>query len=136
MLLLLSIYNVNYKQPETVDIKVIVTNINTLEGNIEMGVFNDSKTFLKKGKEYKAYSQKVTNKTMIFYLSGLEKDNYAISLYHGINSDNRCNLNILGRPSEPYGFSNNVKLKLFKPSFDDCKVVVNKNMTLTIELVD
>ncbi|HLV40783.1 MAG TPA: DUF2141 domain-containing protein [Brumimicrobium sp.] len=134
--ILFSAFSSYYQQTETVDITVVVTNITTLEGSIELGVFNTSKSFLNKGEEYRTYSQKATNNTLTFHLKGLKKDDYAISLYQDINSDGKCNLNVLLRPSEPYGFSNNIKLKLFKPSFDDCKLTADKNMVIKIKLVE
>lgn len=137
-LILFSFINIisYFQQPEIVDITIVVSNVKTLEGNIELGIFNDSKSFLKKGKEHQTHSKEATNNTVIFYLKGLNKGDYAVSLFHDINSDNKCNLNILGRPKEPYGFSNNVKLKLFKPNYEDCTFTVKENMILTIELVD
>lgn len=133
--LLLSLFfllNGLYPQTETVELKIIVTNINTLKGSIEVGIFNNSKTFLKKDEKNKSYFKKVTNDTIIFILPNLRKDSYAISLYHDINSDKKCNLNFIGKPIEPYGFSNNYKPRLFKPSFDDCKINAYKNMTIRI----
>ena len=123
-------------QRETYDLKVMVTNINTLEGSIEMGVFNTPKSFLRIGEEYKTYSQKVTNDTMIFLLKGYEKDNYAISIYHDVNSDNECNLGFFGIPLEPYGFSKNYRPKLSKPSFNDCKINANHDLSIVIALLD
>ena len=136
LLLLLLFISADSPKTETFDLEIMVTNIKTLEGSIEMGVFNTPKSFLRIGKEYKTYSQKVTNDTMIFLLNGYEKDNYAISLYHDVNSDHECNLGFLGIPKEPYGFSKNFRPKLSKPSFDDCKVDANQKMTLIIRLID
>jgi len=121
---------------ETFDVKVIVTNINSQKGKVRLGVFNSSKTFLDQGKEYKTYSESPDGKTLTFYLNDFTKGEYAISLYHDINSDNKCNLSFLLRPSEPYGFSNNVKLKLFKPDFEDCKILVDGDKTVRIELIE
>ena len=135
-LLFLGIICGDSQQTETVDLEIIVTNINTLKGSIELGVFNSPKAFLKKGKEYKTFSQKVSNDTLIFVLSDFEKDNYAISIYHDINSDNKCNLNFFGIPVEPYGFSKNFKPKFSKPSFDDCKINAYQNMPIIIRLID
>ena len=123
-------------QTETVDLKIVVTNIQTLKGSIEMGIFNNPKAFLKKGREYKTYTKRVTNDTIIFFLNGIKKDNYAVSLYHDINSDNQCNLSFWGIPVEPYGFSKNFKPKLSKPSFDNCKINAHQNMPIFIRLID
>ena len=136
LLLLLFVISADSPQPETFDLKIVVTNINKLAGNIEMGVFNNQKSFLKKGREYKTYSQKVTNDTMVFLLNDIIKDNYAISIYHDINSDKECNLNFLGIPKEPYGFSRNYKPIISKPSFDDCKINVSQDISIVIELLD
>ena len=135
-LLLLIVICGDSQQTDTVDLKILVTNISTLKGSIEMGVFNNSKAFLKNGREYKTYSQKVTNDTMIFLLNGLKKDNYAISIYHDINSDNVCNLSFWGIPVEPYGFSKNFKPKFSKPSFDNCKITASQDMPIIIRLID
>ena len=135
-LLLFSVFCGDSLQTETVDLQIMVTNIHTLKGTIEMGVFNNPKSFLKKGREYKTYSQKVTNDTMTFLLNGFEKDNYAISLYHDVNSDHECNLGFLGIPVEPYGFSKNFKPKFSKPSFDNCKINASQNMPIFIRLID
>lgn len=138
-MLFLFILGVIYGNPEpveTTDLKIIITNIQTLKGNIEIGIFNNPKTFLQKGKEYKTYSKKVTNDTLIFILNGVPKDKYAISVYHDKNSDNECNLNFFGIPVEPYGFSKNYKPKIRKPRFEDCKIDVQKEMSITIQLID
>ena len=134
-LLLLSVFGLGPAEEETAEIQIVVTNINTMKGSVEVGVFNKPKWFLRKGKEYKTYSQKVTNDTMVIVLKGLKKDDYAISIYHDVNSDNECNLNFLGIPVEPYGFSRNFKPKLSKPSFNDCKINTSQKMPVFIALL-
>ena len=54
-LLMLLIFNVMLvsHQSGLIDSTITVTNINTLKGNIEIGLFNKIKSFPKKGKEYK-----------------------------------------------------------------------------------
>ena len=121
---------------EKVDLKVIVTNIKTHKGAIQIGIFNNSKSFLKEGKEYKGLTKTVKDDTVIFTFKDLDKGDYAVSLFHDVNSDQKCNLNFIGIPVEPYGFSKNFKPKLSKPSFNDCKITVNANSTTTIKLID
>ena len=53
LLLLFIIFYSFSQNTERVDFKIIVTNINTLKGNIEMGIFNNAKSFLVKGEEYR-----------------------------------------------------------------------------------
>ena len=120
---------------ETVDIKVVITNIKEIKGTIVMGIYNNPSKFLKEGYAYKTVSQKVEGHQVEMTLKGMPKGNYAISLYQDVNSDNKCNRNVVGKPTEPYGFSNGFKRKLAKPSFDDCKVAVNESSTLKVELI-
>jgi len=60
-------------QLEVIDLTITVTNIKTLKGNIEIGLFNKIKSFPIKGKEYKTYSKRVTNNTMIITLMDNQK---------------------------------------------------------------
>ena len=124
------------QKTDKVKLKIIVTNIKTYKGNIEMGVFNNTKSFLVKGKEYKTFSKNVTNDSIVFVLKDLTKGNYAISVYHDINSDKKCNLNFIGMPIEPYGFSQNFKPRFSKPIFNDCKIKMNGDRTIIINLID
>ena len=52
LFLLLPVIYGDTSYTETFDLKVTVTNIHTLKGTIEIGVFNNSKYFLQEGKEY------------------------------------------------------------------------------------
>ena len=141
LIIILSVFSVSLQaqtkqQAETVDLKVVITNINTQKGSIELGVFDNSKGFLSKGHEYRTHSQKVNGNTMTIIIKDLPKGTYAVSFFQDINSDGKCNINILARPTEPYGFSNNVKLKLFKPSFESCQLNVQQDKTITIKAID
>ena len=135
-LFLVGLFWGNSDPKETVDLTIVITNIKTVTGRIEVGVFNESKTFLHKGKAYKTYTTKVTGNSVTLTLKDVPKDYYAVSVYHDKNSDNECNLNFLGIPREPYGFSKNFKPKLSKPSFDDCKINTQKNTSIKIELIN
>lgn len=136
LLLLIGCFYGNPKPIETVDLTVTITNIKSLKGTIEMAIFKDQQSFLQAGKEYKAYSKKVTNNTVVFTITGLEKDHYAISVYQDANSDKECNLNFMGIPKEAYGFSKNFKPKFARPIFDDCEIDVQKSMSIAIDLIN
>lgn len=130
------VYLGNPQPRETVDLQIVITNISSVKGNIEMGIFKDPNTFLEKGKEYKTYTKKVINDSLIFVVNDVPKGDYSISVYHDKNSDKKCNLNFLGIPVEPYGFSKNFKPKFSKPKFDDCKINADKNMSILIKLTE
>ena len=116
-------------------LKPTIENINSIEGYIKIGIFDKEEFFLKKGKAFKKYSIKVTKNSETIVIDNLPKGNYAISLYHDKNSDGICNLNILGIPKEPYGFSNNFKPRFTAPDFNDCKFELLKDLSIAIKLI-
>ena len=133
LFLFISLYNFSF-EAEKFDLKITVTNVKTQKGSVEVGIFNNEKSFLLKGKEYRTGSKVVTNDTIVFVLKDLTQDDYAISLYQDINSDKKCNLNFIGIPTEPYGFSNNFRPKFAKPTFNDCKIELSTDKSITIKL--
>lgn len=113
-----------------------IQNIEKIQGNIIVGVYNAEEGFLKKDVEIKHYSIKVENSTERLIIDDLPSGDYAISMYHDENSDGICNLNFIGIPKEPYGFSNNFKPKFSAPKFEDCKFYFDKDHVLNIKLVN
>lgn len=120
---------------ETSTLKITVTNIKKVKGNIMIGVFNSQNGFLEKGSSIKNVSQKVTENSVVIILNNMKKGDYALAIYQDVNSDNKCNMNFLGVPVEPYGFSQNYKPVLSKPKFNDCKVDLKSDKSITIKLI-
>ncbi len=116
------------------DLTVNVANIESIKGEIEIGIFNTSSGFLKEGKAFKTIRVKVKSTSQTIEIKDLPTGNYAISMYHDVNGDGKCNLNFFGIPTEPYGFSNNFRPKLSAPNFNDCNFAVNSDLTLQIKL--
>ncbi|MEL6791752.1 MAG: DUF2141 domain-containing protein [Pseudomonadota bacterium] len=52
------------------------------------------------------------------------------------NNDGRLNRDFLGKPKEPYRFSNNIKPKLSRPSFEDTQVKLEKGHVVVITIHD
>jgi len=121
---------------QTFDLEITITNINTISGNIIIGIFNSEDTFLKKGEDCGLYSIKVLKNIETITINSLPKGDYAISLYHDINSDKKCNTNIIKIPTEPYAFSNNYKPRFTKPSFNNCKILLNQNTSIVLKLIE
>ncbi|WP_299392291.1 DUF2141 domain-containing protein [uncultured Gelidibacter sp.] len=113
-----------------------ITDIESVKGNIVIGVFNTADNFLKDGSAIKTYTYKVDATSKQIIISDLPKGEYAISMYHDENSDEECNRNFLGIPKEGYGFSNNVKPKFAAPTYNECKFVLTKDTTLAIKMLN
>ena len=115
---------------------VEINNINKIKGSVKVAVFNTDKNFLEKDSAIRNYSLNVDSSSKKIVIDDLPKGVYAIAIYHDVNSDDVCNLNFIGIPKEPYGFSNNFRPKFSAPKFADCKISLVKNQTINIKLVD
>ncbi len=64
----------------------------------------------------------------------LQSGAYGISAYHDENANEELDMNFLGAPTEPYGFSNDARGIFGKPEFEETLINVNASKTVTFEL--
>jgi uncharacterized protein (DUF2141 family) len=75
----------------------------------------------------------ISNKQALCVFENVAPGTYAISVFHDENSNGEVDTNFVGMPKEPLGFSNNPKMGLGPPSFDEAKFVLDaKPLTLRI----
>jgi uncharacterized protein (DUF2141 family) len=60
----------------------------------------------------------IKNNTCSFLISDLKPGRYAIRYYHDENQNGKMDTNSIGKPTEGYGFSNNVMGKFGPPAFE------------------
>lgn len=120
---------------ETKDLKLTITNIQHMEGNLVIGVYNSGGRFLEAGQAFRTISVDVNNGTEVVVVENLPLGTYAVSMYHDKNSNGKCDRNFLGIPKEPYGFSNNFRPKFSAPTFNDCKFILSSDQDMEISLV-
>ena len=112
---LLTAYGRSSAQSDNITLEIL--NIKDITGEMVVSVYNTDRNWLIEGKEYWKKSFEVTSSAMEVKIENLPSDNYAIALFHDVNSDAEFNTNKLGIPAEPYGFSNNVRPILKAPPF-------------------
>jgi len=120
---------------QTYDLAISIPNLKSREGEIQIGIYNKKENFPKVDKQYKVIFIEVNKFSGVFTIKALPKGEYAIALMHDENSDKICNSNFLGIPKEGYGFSNNIRPLFSAPSFQDCKIYLNRNLSITIKLI-
>ena len=65
-------------------------------------------------------------------LTNLDPGRYAIILVHDENGNGKLDTNALGVPTEPYGFSNNVRGFLGPPAFKEAVMQVDTDKAVRI----
>lgn len=125
----------NNSVSESHSLTITVQNLRSLNGELEIGLYNNAEKFPKVGETFKMVRLRVNKLEMTYEFTNLKPGNYAICIYHDENSNKTCDKNIIGIPVEGYAFSNNIKPKLSAPSFKDCAVMLNENKIFTVKMV-
>ncbi len=120
--------------PQEYQLTLKVTGIKKIKGELVIGLYNNQKAWLKKGKEFSKKTIKITAKKESIVFDNIPAGNYAISLFHDENMDGKVNKSLIGIPKEGYGFSNNVKPRLKAPSFKHASFTLSNDTTIQIKL--
>ena len=109
-------------------IKLTVSNIGTLKGNLRIGIYTSQKSFdadkpaYNNDVSFRGMQVRVSRSTMVIEIDDLPKGDYLIAVFHDINENKLFDSNLLGIPLEPYGFSNNARSAFGPPSFEKAKI--------------
>lgn len=90
-------------------ITVDISDIEKIEGQLAMGLYNKSDSFPEISKACKGIYFKVTKKNIQYIFSEIPIGDYAVAVFHDVNSNNKLDKNFLGIPKEGYAFSKNAK---------------------------
>jgi len=121
--------------PQMYDLDITITGLKSTEGKIQIGLYNKKESFPLVDGQYKLFYFDANDFSGAYTIRDLPEGEYAIALFHDKNSDKICNTNFLGVPKEGFGFSKNFKPRLSSPDFNDCKIDLNSNMSITIKLI-
>lgn len=117
---------------EKYSLQVNVTGIKRVSGKIGLCLITDKSEFMSDCSYYREYE--VTDKELVIELPDLVLNDYAITIYHDRNSNDKLDTNFLGLPKERYGFSNNPSTRFGPPSFKKCLFKLDSNMEIALRL--
>ncbi len=116
----------------------VIVNIQQIQfdkgGEITVGIFK-KETFPKVGKQMIGMERAVTGNSMQLTFEKVPTGEYGIVAFQDIDKNKDLKTNFVGYPKEPIGFSNDARIKLGPPDFDDTKVKVEADKTLTISII-
>ncbi len=107
------------------DLQVEVQGLNEIKGDVMVAVFNQKGQWLKQALHSKKVGASQLSLTVQF--ENLPDGDYAVSVFHDLNSNGRLDSNVIGIPTEPYGFSNDAAGNFGPPSFDAAKVTLTQD---------
>lgn len=120
----------SYSQNNT--LTVTVTNFKNNQGKVMVGMYNGANTFMKKTIFSKIGEIKANTAKVVF--ENIPDGEYAISLYHDENNNDKLDTGWFGIPKEGYGCSNDAKGMMGPPKYEDAKFQISENKSMVIKL--
>lgn len=107
-------------EKDTAILNVDIDNCRSSKGKILIAVYNSEAQFdeMEDGVAGKIIPAK-KGENLHLHFRDLAYGTYAVAAYHDLNDNGKLDKNLLGIPTEPYGFSNNPTIKWEPPTYDD-----------------
>jgi uncharacterized protein (DUF2141 family) len=93
-------------------LNIEIAEIRNNSGNIMLQLFDENQKVIREEKSI------ITDNKCIFTIENLKPGRYAVRYYHDENMNGKMETNLVGKPTEGYGFSNNVTGKFGPPPFE------------------
>lgn len=113
-------------------LEVTVKNIKELKGTIRVALFNNEKDFLENFLQGKIVKVSGNEAKVVF--ENLKPGDYAVSVFHDENENEKLDSGFMGIPNEPYGFSNDAMGTFGSPSFEKAKMKLDTDKISVINL--
>lgn len=99
-----------------------------------IALFDSERNFLKKPIKHQILPLN-GKRSLIVLIPNLQEGEYAVSVIHDENKNQKLDTNFLGIPKEGFGFSKNPNIKMRAASYSECKFkLANKDLKLQIRM--
>ena len=119
---------------KTHKLSIHISGISKIKGSLFIAIFRATDDFPVFGKQFKGIVKEVEGKSQNYNFDDLPEGEYALAIYQDENKKKILDKNILGIPTEIYGFSNNARRTFSAPSFQEAKFKLNKDLQQTVFL--
>lgn len=120
LIVLLSVLSSTNLFAQNASLEVTVKNIKGTKGTIRIGLFTTEADFLKNAVKGKVVNANGSEVKVVF--EDLPAGEYAVSVIHDENGNEKLDTKAMGIPKEGFAFGNNAMGTFGPPSFDDAKV--------------
>ena len=119
---------------KTHKLSIHISGISKIKGSLFIAIFRATDDFPVFGKQFKGIVKEVEGKSQNYNFDDLPEGKYAVAIYQDENRNKILDKNLLGIPTEIYGFSNNARRNFSAPSFQEAKFKLNKDLQQTVFL--
>lgn len=119
---------------KTHKLSIHISGISKIKGSLFIAIFRPTDDFPVFGKQFKGIVKEVEGKSQNYTFDDLPEGEYALAIYQDENRNKILDKNLLGIPTEIYGFSNNARRTFSAPSFQEAKFKLNRDLQQTVFL--
>lgn len=115
------------------ELTLTVDAIKNVKGHMVIALYHNVESYKTDQNMLASRKEKITDNTLTIDFGDLPEGYYAIKLYQDANDNGKIDKNLIGIPTEGYGFSNNGG-SFGQPSFDEAKFLLDKTTEIKIHL--
>lgn len=115
------------------DLTIEVTNISEPTGEVRWVLFDSEESYQSGEAPVLSARNRVDGDSMKITMHNLPAGRYAVKLFHDANKNGELDSNMVGLPTEGYGFSNNAG-RFGPPSFEDAAVTLEDDLQIHIRV--
>jgi len=119
---------------KTHTLSIHISGISKIKGSLFIAIFRATDDFPVFGKQFKGIVKEVEGKTQNYTFDNLPEGEYALAIYQDENRNKILDKNLLGIPTEIYGFSNNARSKFSAPTFEMAAFELTNEKKIKIHL--
>lgn len=132
LILSLTIVTTSFLSAQENKLEVEITGFKNNNGFAKVGLYNTKDSFLKQA--IKSTKTEIKGKKSYAVFNNVPKGEYAVSMYHDENANNKMDTNFVGIPKEGYAASNGAKGFMGPPKYDDAKFVVAADKKIALRI--
>jgi uncharacterized protein (DUF2141 family) len=114
---------------EAAKLTVKLENVAPEQGIIDIHLFADETSWL--NESVQAFQVAADSSEIIVVFENVEPGEYAVSATHDVDENGALNSGAFGKPTEPYGFSNNARGMFGPAKWQKAKFTVNEGSSET-----
>lgn len=115
------------------DLTVAVTNLKAPTGELRWVLFDSAESYAADEDPVLSARNRVDGDRIRLTVHDLPPGRYAVKLFHDENGNGELDSNVVGLPTEGYGFSNNAG-RFGPPSFEDAAVMLEEDLQIDIRV--
>lgn len=115
-------------------LKIEINGFTDNKGEAYVALYRENDDFPKMAGQFKGKTVVITNKTAKVEFSNLTYGKFAVAVFHDRNKNGVLDKNLLGIPTESYGFSNNARETFSSPSFSSASFTVKTETSIKIRI--